>query len=132
MTGYLKKFVTPNAVTPQNVPIPGTTQVPNSAGGYAWQASPWGRLKRFLILGSEGGSYYASEQTLTAENANHVLTCITDDGVRVVRETVAISDGGRAPKNDPAIFVLALCTGFGDEPTRKAALEALPRVCRTG
>lgn len=126
---YLKKIFTQ---TPQTAPIPGTTQVPNSAGGYAWQASPWDRLKRFLILGSEGGSYYAGEQTLTIENANHVLACISADGARVVRETVAISDAGRAPKNDPAIFVLALCAGFGDEVTRKAALDALPQVCRIG
>ena len=27
------------------------------------------RLQRFLILGSEGGSYYASERKLTLENA---------------------------------------------------------------
>ena len=70
---YLKKIFTQ---TPQTAPIPGTTQVPNSAGGYAWQASQWDRLKRFLILGSEGGSYYAGELTLTIENANHVLACI--------------------------------------------------------
>ncbi|MBI1256221.1 MAG: TROVE domain-containing protein [Chloroflexi bacterium] len=126
---YLKKIFNQ---TPQSAPIPGTAQVPNSAGGYAWQASQWDRLKRFLILGSEGGSYYASETNLTIENANHVLTCISEDGLHVIRETVAISDGGRAPKNDPAIFVLALCAGFGDEAVRKAALDALPRVCRTG
>ncbi len=132
MAEYLKKFAGREAPTPQSAPIPGTTQVPNSAGGYAWQASSWDRLKRFLILGTEGGSYYASEQTLTIENANHVLTCIREDGARVVREVVAISDGGRAPKNDPAIFALALCVGFGDEITRKLALDALPKVCRTG
>ncbi len=126
---YLKKLF---SQTPQNAPIPGTNQVPNSAGGYAWQASTWDRFKRFLILGSEGGSYYASETKLTIENANHVLACISEDGLRAVRETVAISDGGRAPKNDPAIFVLALCAGMGDEATRKAALDALPQVCRTG
>jgi 60 kDa SS-A/Ro ribonucleoprotein len=125
---YLKKIFTQ---TPQTAPIPGTAQVPNSAGGYAWQASQWDRLKRFLVLGSEGGSYYATETTLTIENANHVLACITEDGLRVIRETIAISDAGRAPKNDPAIFVLALCASLGDDATRKAALDALPQVCRT-
>ena len=39
---------------------------------------------------------------------------------------------GRAPKNDPALYALALAAGVGDEPTRKAALEALPHVARTG
>ena len=40
------------SLTPQSEPISGTTQVPNSAGGYAWPLSNWARLDRFLILGS--------------------------------------------------------------------------------
>ena len=51
---------------------------------------------------------------------------------RTVAEIVAISRDGRAPKNDPAIFALAMAAGLGDEPTRQAALAALPDVCRTG
>ena len=43
-----------------------------------------------------------------------------------------MSEEGRAPKNDPAIFALAMAAGLGDEATRKAALDALPQVCRTG
>ena len=43
-----------------------------------------------------------------------------------------VSREGRAPKNDPALFALALAAGLGDEATRKAALEALPQVARTG
>ena len=27
--------------------------------GHAWAVDDWTRLRRFLILGSEGGSYYA-------------------------------------------------------------------------
>jgi 60 kDa SS-A/Ro ribonucleoprotein len=126
------KYLTPTKTTPQNAPIPGTTQVPNSAGGYAWGVSNWERLKRFLVLGSEGGTYYISERALTIENANNVLACIREDGIRVVTETVAISDAGRAPKNDPAIFVLALVASHGDDMARRSAFAALPKVCRTG
>lgn len=75
MKNYLTMFKL-KTQTPQNAPIPETTQIPNSAGGYSWAVDQWGRLRRFLVLGSEGGSYYASEQTLTLENANHVLKCI--------------------------------------------------------
>ena len=46
---------------PQSAPIAGSGQVPNSAGGFAWAVDDWTRLRRFLVLGSEGGSYYASE-----------------------------------------------------------------------
>jgi 60 kDa SS-A/Ro ribonucleoprotein len=117
---------------PQSEPIPGAGQVPNSAGGFAWAVDDWTRLRRFLILGSEGGSYYASEWTLTRENAQALERCLADDGSRTVAEIVRVSEEGRAPKNDPALFALAMAAGLGDEATRKAALEALPHVARTG
>ena len=41
-------------------------------------------------------------------------------------------EAGRAPKNDPALFALAMAAGSATSATRKAALEALPQVCRTG
>ena len=56
-----------------------------------------------------------------------MAACIAEDGVRVVRATSEISESGRAPKNDPALFVLAMAAGLGDEATRAAALAALPR-----
>lgn len=118
--------------TPQNQPIPGATQVANSAGGYAWAVSDWAHLDRFLVLGSEGGTYYITPRQLTAENAAAALRCLAEDGLRVVNRVVQISEAGRAPKNDPALFILALAAGQGDEATRRAALEALPRVARTG
>ena len=128
----LKKVIAPTGAMPQSQPIPGSTQVPNSAGGYAWAVDDWMRLGRFLVLGSEGGSYYATERALTAENANAVLRCIDADGLRVVKIIVEISESGRAPKHDPALFCLALAAAKGDEATRRAALAALPRVARTG
>jgi 60 kDa SS-A/Ro ribonucleoprotein len=125
---YLKRHGTRRV--PQWVPLPG--QVANSAGGFAWGVDVWTRLRRFLVLGSEGGSYYASEWTLTRENAQAVEAAIAEDGARVVAEIVSVSGEGRAPKNDPALFALAMAAGLGDECTRKAALEALPQVARTG
>jgi 60 kDa SS-A/Ro ribonucleoprotein len=104
--------------TPQSQPIPGSAQVPNSAGGYAWPVDDWTRLDRFLILGAEGGTYYIAEQDLVKQNHDALVRCIKADGVRAVNRIVEISDSGRAPKNDPAIFALALAD--------------LPRVCRTG
>jgi 60 kDa SS-A/Ro ribonucleoprotein len=118
--------------TPQAEPIPGSTQVPNSAGGYAWAVDHWMRLDRFLVLGAEGGTFYVGERELTIENAKAVVECLAEDGVRVVRRAVEISETGRAAKNDPALFVLALAAGLGDDATRAAALASLERVARTG
>jgi 60 kDa SS-A/Ro ribonucleoprotein len=131
MTNYLAQILSTRR-TPQALPIPGTAQVPNSAGGYAWALDDWARLDRFLVLGSEGGTYYVGELQLSLENAQAVVRCLAEEGLRVVRRVVELSEAGRAPKNDPALFALALALAKGDEPTRRAAVEAVPRVARTG
>jgi 60 kDa SS-A/Ro ribonucleoprotein len=57
---------------------------------------------------------------------------VAADGRRAVARIAAVSEAGRAPKNDPAVFALALAGAMGDAGTRAAALAAVPRVCRTG
>ena len=118
MANYTKHFSLRK--TPQSEPIPGT--VKNTAGGHAFPVDDWTRLDRFLILGSEGGSYYASARKLTRENAEGVIRCIEADGLRAVARIVEVSDSGRAPKNDPAIFALALAASVGSEAARSAAM----------
>jgi 60 kDa SS-A/Ro ribonucleoprotein len=127
---YSKHFSTKQ--TPQSQPIPGSTQIANSAGGFTWAVDEWDRLDRFLILGTEGGSYYAGEKDLTVENAKAIHKLIQLDGPRVVARISEISDKGRAPKNDPAIFALALALKKGDDKTRGLAAAAVPSVCRIG
>lgn len=118
--------------TSQAEPIPGSTQTPNSAGGFTWEVNQWTRLDRFLIFGSERGTYYIREAQLTRENATAVAACLAEDGPRVVRRVVEVSQSGRAPKNDAALFVLAMAASADDVSTRSAALAALPLVARTG
>lgn len=127
---YAKHYSTKQ--TPQSEPMPDSTQVPNSAGGYSFAIDKWSQLLRFLILGTEGGTYYINEKTLTRENAKSIEACLKEDGLRVVKTIVEVSDSGRAPKNDPAVFALAMAAKLGDAGTKKAAREALPKVCRTG
>ncbi len=110
-TNYSKHFPSrkeSKKATPQSQPIPGAEQVKNNAGGFVYELDKWALLDRFLILGSEGGTYYVGEKTLTRDNAKNVLDLIAEDGVRVVERIVEISDAGRAPKNDPALLALAL------------------------
>jgi 60 kDa SS-A/Ro ribonucleoprotein len=127
---YFRHFSTRR--TAQCEPIPGTDQVPNNGGGYAFVVDDWTRLDRFLILGSEAGSYYVDEHQLTLENALVVQRCIAQDSERTVKRIVEISESGRAPKNDQAIFALAMVASRATLAVRTAALDALPRVCRTG
>jgi len=107
-------------------------QVENSAGGFTFAVDKWKRLERFLILGSDGGSYYASERKLTRDNAQAVLDCCAEDAERAVLTIVEISEQARAPKNDPAVFALALAASHPSLAARSAACAALPKVCRTG
>lgn len=132
MKSVIRALTSVFTTTPQALPIPLSTQSPNNAGGFGWDVDDWTRLDRFLVLGSEAGTYYVGRHQLAIENATAVIRCLAADGPRVVRRVVEISDSGRAPKNDPAIFVLALCMKKGDDATRKSAQEAVPRVCRIG
>lgn len=115
-------------------PIPGreAEMAPNHNGGYSFVLDQWGYLDRFLILGSDKPSYTVSAEKLTKDAAKNVSACIKADGVKTVARIVEISDAGRAPKNDPAIFALALCAIEGNAETVAAAYEALPKVARTG
>ena len=107
-------------------------QVQNSAGGYAYPVSIWTNLDRFLILGTEGGSYYATEQDLTKVNVDAVKQCIAEDGVQVVERIREISVSGRAPKNDPALYALALAFTHGDTATKRKVEEVFCDVARIG
>lgn len=118
--------------TPQSPPIPGSSQVRNSGDGYSWQVDDWTRLDRFLILGAEGGTYYITERDLVKQNHDVIVRCIKADGLRAVNRIVEISDAGRAPKNDPAIFALALVVTHGDTQAKAHAFANLSKVCRIG
>jgi len=81
-------------VTPQSQPIPGSTQVRNSADGYSWEVDDWTRLDRFLILGAEGGTYYIGERDLVKQNHDALVRCIKADGVRAVRRSAQNGEVG--------------------------------------
>lgn len=118
--------------TLQTLPIPGASQVKNSAGGFVYKIDDMQALDRFLILGTEGGTYYSSEKALTIDNAKRVKSLVESRGIDVVNRTVEISTSGRAPKADPALFTLAVAISFGNPATKRAASQALPLVARTG
>ncbi|TMR97515.1 TROVE domain-containing protein [Nonomuraea basaltis] len=120
--------------TPQTQRLPGRTeQVKNAAGGYVFDKDLWRKLEDFLILGTTGGTYYVSENKLTADNADVLFNAIAEDGPRVVELLTDISTARppRAPKQRPALFALAAAYAKGDQATRQAAKLALPKVART-
>jgi 60 kDa SS-A/Ro ribonucleoprotein len=144
--------------TPQAMPLPGreADMATNFAGGAVFTASIWDRLRRFLILGSDQPTFYADGRTMTLGNVGGILDCLEADGLRTVRAITAVSAEGLAPKNDPALYALALAASYGVQPSaacgadaplasrltrsadpkaesvRRAAFGALPHVARTG
>ncbi|XP_053549059.1 RNA-binding protein RO60 [Bombina bombina] len=106
-------------------------QVPNSCDHYVWEVSDMNRLRRFLCFGSEGGTYYIEEKKLGFENAEALLRLIQDGkGTEVVQEIKAFSQEGRAAKQEPTLFALAVCSQSSDTKTKQAAFKAVPDVCR--
>jgi 60 kDa SS-A/Ro ribonucleoprotein len=124
----------PQMPTNQTEAIPGREHLmgKNSAGGVTFLIDKWKRLDRYLVLGTDKGSYYATERELKLENSGVVKECIAEDGLRTVARIVEISDQGRAPKNDQAIYALALCLKHGDHNTKIMAQTMVPKVCRIG
>lgn len=115
----------------QTQPLFGKDQVQNNEGGYVFKIDPLTYLKRFLILGCEGGTFYQSEKSLTIYNAKNIIELIKTDGTKCVDVVAKTSVEGLAPKNKAAIFALALASKYGDDFTRAYALAHLQVVCRT-
>ncbi|EDQ84515.1 uncharacterized protein MONBRDRAFT_34670 [Monosiga brevicollis MX1] len=103
----------------------------NSAGGASYEIDDLGRLHRFLMLGTEGGTFYASESQLTVENAGCLLRLFNDGrGLEALEAIKAVSLGGRAPRQTPTMFALAMACRSTDLAVVKAAYTMLPEVCR--
>ena len=105
-------------------------QVKNSAGGYTFVIDDVSRLRRFLMLGVDGGTYYTTPKPLAKENAEVVRRLATSDPETLVATIVTVSVSGVAPKQQPALFALACATAIPESSA--LALAALPQVARTG
>lgn len=129
MSTYLRK----NTVRP----VPQTErensrQVKNNAGGFVYETSEEDAVRRFIVLGSEGGTYYAGEGELTKENTLLLQNFARKNAKRLVDIIVEISTEGRAPKQSPGLFALAIAASVPeDAKDRQYALGVLQSVART-
>lgn len=107
-------------------------QVKNNAGGYTFKVTPFDLAKRFLILGSEK-NFYQTGQKLSKLNADNLIKVIKNGQSReLVDEIVAVSKAGRAPKQQPGLFALAIASSYGTDEEKRYALSRLAEVARTG
>uniref|UniRef100_A0A914CSU9 TROVE domain-containing protein n=1 Tax=Acrobeloides nanus TaxID=290746 RepID=A0A914CSU9_9BILA len=133
-------------------------EILNSQGGYVFKVNTLNRIRRFLIMGTSGGTYYISEKALTTKNLEDLIQIIKDGkGGLILREILDISLAGRAPRQEPTMFALALLARYdvkdrvsklssGKESQKlseveksfndyivqlqKAAFKAVAKVCR--
>lgn len=104
-------------------------QIRNNAGGFVFTVSDRDRLERFLILGTTGGSYYVGEKEMTKENIEFLRKMIRENERLVVDTAVDVSVNGRAYRNSPALFAIALVLSEGKD--KAYAREAFSKVVRT-
>ena len=92
------------------------------------------RLRRFLCLGSEQGTYDIYEHDLRREDASVVMRLIEDGkGDEVINELIKIRERSIAAKQEPILFALAMCSKLPDENhvnVRNAANHAVCQICR--
>lgn len=104
----------------------------NNARAFTFTVSDVDRAKRFLILGSDG-SFYRTGEEMSRDNAEVIITMAKCDESRALTDLIVeISTQGRAPKQDPALFALAIAASHGSDEDRAYALSKLPEVARTG
>lgn len=116
----------------------------NKAGGAVFTLDDWTTLRRFLILGTTQGTYYASSEQLGSDALKVVDRCIDADPIKFIDILVEISTSGAPLKQSPCIFSLARAcakmtgdhardTNINDPVTvgRAYALAKAPLVLRT-
>jgi 60 kDa SS-A/Ro ribonucleoprotein len=104
----------------------------NGAGGFSFVVDDMDLLRRFLFLGSEASQYTAGRNAkITYASCPSVKRLLDQNGIRVVQELLDVSLAGRAAKQDPTLYVLAMASRHENVDVRKAAFAAVPKICRT-
>lgn len=106
-------------------------QKKNAAGGFSFVINDFERAKRFVILGASDG-FYTPGAKFAADNAKSVRKVIdSGQSKELVDYIVEVSTAGRAAKQQPGLFALALASSFGTDEEKQYALSKLPEVART-
>jgi len=127
MANSLSKYATGQktrkAATPQGERTPGRTdEVRNNAGGFVFKVSDRDRLERFLILGTDGATYYVDSNKQVKDNLAFLRGMVKRNEALVLDTIVEVSAAGRAYSNSPALFALAVVLTDGQDKARAKAV----------
>lgn len=90
------------------------------------------QLLRFLILGSDKPTFYASAKELTVKSVDSIQKLIRSDGRYVVDTLVEVITTNRVPLPEAVLFTLALCLSADSLATRQYAEQHYNTIVRTG
>lgn len=97
-----------------------------------FKLDPIALLKRFMILGSEKGTYYIAANTLTSKHVESLESLIADTSKHDAIISLIEEYNQKAFKVDYVIYVLArCCTEKNNAELRKKAYNLLNNVCKT-
>ena len=118
-------------IPPVNELPPDAGQVRNEAQGYSYVVKKLERVKRYIVLGTEGGTYYATEKEGREDNVKCVLALLKEnnhvDGLLNMLEQY--SKEGRATKEDALLTALMTCVMYDDKNIQKKAYEKVVSIC---
>lgn len=83
-------------------------QVENSAGGFVYAVSDEQRLRRFLVLGTEGGTFYASQKDLTKANVDFLKEYAAKEPEAFLATLAEVDSNNVAPRHSTVLLALAV------------------------
>lgn len=107
--------------------------VTSPEGGQVYQLDDYGLVKRWLVTGSFQGTMYDSAEELTKDAGNAFLRLYRAAPLLALNLVVEVSQAGKAVKNDPALFALALMLVYArDESIRQQVGDRVGAIARIG
>ena len=100
-------------------------QVENSAGGFVYSVSDDQRLRRFLVLGTEGGTFYASQKDLTNANVNFLKEYAVSAPEAFLVTLTEVDSKNIAPRHSTVLLALAVLYTHTDNRDVRLNIEAL-------
>jgi 60 kDa SS-A/Ro ribonucleoprotein len=111
---------------------PKEEMVKGYGGGYAFKTKLFDQVRRWLILGSDSNTYYATPQELTRANVPFALKALKENPRRYIDLIVEVRQKGLSPKRDTCIFAYALAFTDGSIAAKAHARNNVSKVLRTG
>jgi 60 kDa SS-A/Ro ribonucleoprotein len=105
----------------------------NRAGGVVSIVSEKELLRRFLILGTDENTYYATSKEMSLVAIERLLPYIRANPDEALDETLDVSVNNLAPRNIHALAALALITAsVATDDQRRKVIAAVPKIIRHG